>query len=362
MTIRVDYDFYWYFSTVISRPRKEHIMKKRSCLTWRTAATLLLLISGILPVSGATKNEQWKFVVIADTRSDPCAADGKSGVNTGIVGRIATAVAHDKPDVVLVPGDLVLGYAYKCGPADPFETQLNNWRRAMKPVYDANIPVLPVRGNHEYLSKDYFPHDPCKPLAPNPVALATYLGIFGKNLPQNGPDGQKGATFAYTHKNAIFVGLDEYIDQYFYDRAWLDATLKANPRQHLFVFGHLPAFGVMHQDNLSCNKAARDALWNAIGAHNGRLYFCGHDHLYDRGEIPDAAGNSIQQVVVGNGGAPFYHYTGGYADIRMKPGKRVLDKPGYLLVTVDGARVSAQLKTIDKDSITVSDEFAYTMP
>jgi 3',5'-cyclic AMP phosphodiesterase CpdA len=334
-------------------------MNKRLRLIVGATAALLLLLSGIPPVSDAALDAPWTFAVLSDTRSDLHEADGRSGVNSGTVSRIATAIAKEKPDVVLVPGDLVLGNARN---AAPFETQLINWRRAMKPVYDAGIPVLPVRGNHEYLSKEYYPNDPCKPLAPNPAALATYLGIFGRDVPQNGPDGQKGATYAYPHKNALFVGLDELVNLYSYDRAWLDAILKANPRQHLFVFGHFPAFGLIHKDNLSCNSAARDALWNTIGAHNGRLYFCGHDHLYDRGETPDAAGHAIRQVLVGNGGAPFYYYNGGYADKRMKPEKRVQGKPGYLLVTVAGARVSVKLKTIGQDGITISDEFAYTMP
>jgi hypothetical protein len=329
----------------------------------RTLSTLLLfIVAALLPATGIAKDEPWKFVVLSDTRSDPCAADGKSGVNTMILGRIAEAVANEKPDVVLVPGDLVLGNSYKCAPADPYDTQLKNWRKAMSPVYDADIPVLPVRGNHELLSEDYFPSEPCKPVTPNPAALKTWLGIFGIDVPQNGPEGQKGLTYAYPHKNAVFIGLDELTDYLSYNPAWLDAMLKANKRQHLFVYGHFPAFGVMHRDNLSCNSAIRDFLWKSIGANNGRLYFCGHDHLYDRGKITDPAGNNIQQVLVGNGGAPFYNYSGGYADKRVKPQKRLLNKPGYLVVTVKGAKISAELKTLDDYKITISDAFVYTIP
>jgi len=343
-------------------PRKEPVMKIWLHLIKGMLAALLSLFSVFIPLAGATQDGPWRFAVISDTRGNPCDPDGKSGVNTRIVNRIATAVASEKPDVVLVPGDLVLGKSHSCGFATSFETQLATWREAMKPVYGAGIPVLPVRGNHEYQSKDRILLDPCKPLAPNPAALAAYLAVFGKDVPQNGPDGQKGATFAYPHKNALIIGLDELFDLYSYDRAWLDAMLKANPRQHLFVFGHYPAFGVLHRDNLSCNSSSRDALWNTIGAHNGRMYFCGHDHLYDRGEVMDADGNSVQQVLVGNGGAPFYNYSGGYADKRVKPHKRVLSKPGYVVVTVDGARVSVQMKTVDQDGTTVSDEFAYSVP
>jgi 3',5'-cyclic AMP phosphodiesterase CpdA len=322
---------------------------------------LLCLFIALLPAVGAAQDRPWRFVVFSDTRSNPCDAGGANGVNTAVVSRIATAVATEKPDLVLVPGDLVLGTAYRCGPAVPFETQLENWRKVMKPVYDARIPVLPVRGNHEFLSNEHFPNEPCRSLVPNPVALKTWLRVFGPLVPENAPRGGKETTFAYPHKNALFIGMDELTHYLSFDPLWLDKAITANRRQHLFIYGHFPAFGVVHRDNLSCNSTTRDLLWNTMGANNARFYFCGHDHLYDRGEVTDAAGNRLQQVLVGNGGAPFYTYTGAYADTRMRPIKRILGTPGYLVVTVDGATVSAELKTLDNGVFTVSDRFGYTL-
>ncbi|HEX9022253.1 MAG TPA: metallophosphoesterase family protein, partial [Geobacteraceae bacterium] len=213
-------------------------MQIRPCLIRAFATPLLLICVALLPAIGAAQDEAWRFVVLSDTRSNPCADGGKGGVNGAVLGRIAAAVVKEKPDVVLVAGDLVLGNAYRCGPAEPLAAQLKNWRTAMGPVYDAHIPVLPVRGNHELLSTDYFPTEPCRSLRPNGAALQAWLDIFGPDVPQNGPPGQKGITFAYPHKNALFVGLDELAAYLSYDPAWLDATLKANKRQHLFVYGH----------------------------------------------------------------------------------------------------------------------------
>ncbi|MCM0081635.1 metallophosphoesterase [Geomonas sp. Red32] len=337
-------------------------MKSARHLIWSFASILLLVCSVPSLAQDAAPEKPWRFVVLSDTRSDPCAPGGESGVNGAVLGRIARAVASEKPELVLVPGDLVIGNAYKCAPAASFDTQLKNWRKVMSPVYEAGIPVLPVRGNHEYLSRDYFPHDECRPLRPNPEALQIWLRNFGGDVPGNGPEGEKGVTFAYPHKNALFIGLDEQVNYLSYDRSWLDATVKASKRQHLFIFGHFPAFSVMHEDNLSCNTATRDALWDAIGANNGRMYFCGHDHLYDRGEMADAAGRPIRQMLVGNGGAPFYNYSGGYRDSKLKPEKRIISKPGYLVVTIDGRKATAVLKTIDGGKITESDRFDYTLP
>ena len=123
----------------------EIVVKIKSRIIRVLPSLLLLIVAALLPATGMAKDKPWKFVVLSDTRSDPCAADGKGGVNTVTLGRIAKAVANEKPDLVLVPGDLVLGNAYKCAPADPYDTQLKNWRKVMGPVYDANIPVLPTR-------------------------------------------------------------------------------------------------------------------------------------------------------------------------------------------------------------------------
>jgi hypothetical protein len=338
-------------------------MKRKSLTILVLPSCLLLYIfAALFPATGMAADKPWKFVVLSDTRSNPCDGDWKSGVNAKVLGRIAKAVAREKPDLVIVPGDLVLGRTWKqCGQPDPFETQLMNWRKAMGPVYAARIPVLPTRGNHELVSSDHFPDEPCRPLTPDPAALPAWLAVFGKDVPQNGPTGQKGITYAYPHKNAVFIGLDELVDHLSYDPSWLDAMLKAYKRRHLVVFGHYPAFEVMHRDNLSCNEAGRNALWETMGMNNGRLYFCGHDHFYDRAAVTDPAGNRIRQVLTGNGGAPFYNYTGGYSDKRVIPEKRVLSKPGYVVVTVKGARVTARMKTLTDDGVTISDEFGYTL-
>jgi 3',5'-cyclic AMP phosphodiesterase CpdA len=337
-------------------------MQRKSFLTRVLPSLILLIAAALLPATGLAKDKTWKFVVLSDTRSNPCDGDWKGGVNSETLARIAAAVAREKPDLVLVPGDLVLGRTWReCGQPDPFNTQLRNWRAAMDPVYAARIPVLPTRGNHELLSKDHFPDEPCHTLTPDPAALSTWLAVFGNDVPQNGPAGQKGLTYAYPHKNAIFIALDELTDHLSYDPSWLDAMLKKYKRRHLFLFGHYPAFGVMHRDNLSCNEAGRDNLWKTMDANNGRLYFCGHDHLYDRIAVTGPAGNHIRQVLTGNGGAPFYNYSGGYQDKRVKPEKRVLSKPGYVVLTVKGPRVTAKMKTLTADGVTISDEFGYTL-
>jgi len=52
---------------------------------------------------------------------------------------------QEQPDLVLVTGDLVEGYADDAG----MTSQLTTWRNNMQPIYNAGIPVYPIRGGHD---------------------------------------------------------------------------------------------------------------------------------------------------------------------------------------------------------------------
>lgn len=338
------------------------------------AAVCLLVVIQVtagIPV-GATKAAPWKFAVLCDNRSNPCLpGGGVEGVNVEVLSKIAKAVAAEKVDVVLVPGDVALGNGYACNlltpPPNPARQQYQLWRQTMKPVYDSGAKVLPVRGNHE-MDKDALLNDwsSCRKRVPvESKLLDAYRSVFNDPYLQTiSPENQKGLTYALPHKNALFVGLDQLTDQFQVDQNWFDRVLAREKREHLFVFGHYPAFAVKHKDCLACYAESRDRLWNSIGNAGGRLYFCGHDHFYDRAIIPDAKGRLLQQVLVGNGGAPFASSTAPYADPRVKRVEHMEKEYGYLVVTVDGDSVSAKLKVLDAGSETWrnGDAFCYSQP
>ncbi|ACM21599.1 metallophosphoesterase, putative [Geotalea daltonii FRC-32] len=345
----------------------------RKKVLFRTGLFALSLLMVIQFTSGtpggATKAAPWKFAVLCDNRSNPCVpGGGVQGVNVEVLGKMAAEVAAEKVDVVLVPGDIALGNGYTCTPPtpppNPADQQYQLWRQTMKPVYDSGAKVLPVRGNHE-MDKDAVLSDwsSCRKRVPiESKLLDAYRSVFNDPyLKKISPDSQKGLTYALPHKNALFIGFDQITDQFQVDQKWFDRVLAKNKREHLFVFGHYPAFAVKHKDCLACYGAARDRFWNAIGNAGGRLYFCGHDHFYDRAIIPDAKGRLLQQVLVGNGGAPFASTTAPYADPRVEPAEHIENAYGYMVVTVDGDSVSAKLKVLDLPSGTWrnADAFCY---
>lgn len=264
----------------------------------------------------------WKFIVTGDSRGSD------NGVNKTILSEIADEIVNNKVDFVLISGDLVNGYVDQ----SPLQSQLNNWRNTMEPVYNAGIGVYVVRGNHD---------------VGKPPGTAAWNNIFKNkfSLPKNGPASERNLTYSVKHKNAFIVGLDQYINLRRVNQTWLDAQLEANTKPHVFLFGHEPAFKALHKDCLDDYPSDRDKFWASIEKSGGRTYFCGHDHFYNHACI-DGDGdpnNDIHQFIAGTAGAPLYDWPGiydgnnsNYTIENIYQSKQY----GYCLVEIDGLDVT----------------------
>lgn len=337
--------------------------------------TGLLLLS--LPIAfgcgdahGAATETQaiWKFAVIGDTQGDNRKENYKSCINDEVLGSIAADVASQKPEFVLDTGDLVNGW-FRNGGTD-YATQYANWKRAMSPVYAAGIKIYAVRGNHdsgpERLALAPLPAH----LEPAPGSLimlekAYRKAMVGPHVPRNGPEKEKGLTYCFVHRNALIVALDQYTDgQHRIDQEWLDRQLSNHTRTHLFVFGHEPAFEANHSDNLSFYPERRDRFWDDIGKAGGRIYFCGHDHFYNRALIADRNRNPLRQIIAGTGGGRLKKWAGRYKERKRVQGEyHSDDHHGYILVSVDGPCVRLEWRAIVDAALgawRVLDNFTYT--
>ena len=315
----------------------------------------------------------WKFAFFGDSQGDNHDGPGKGCVNGKVLGTIAKEIAEEGPDFVLVAGDLVNGW-FRNGGVD-FDTQFDHWKTAMEPVYKSMIPVYPVRGNHENgperLARPPLPSKLEPPPGTEFLLKMSFRRAFMKDhIPLNGPPGEKSLTYSFTHKNAFIVGLDQFnIGQHRINRVWLDRELSANRSPHVFVFSHEPAFEVQRKDNMSFFETERDDFWDSIGKAGGQVYFCGHDHLYNRTVIYDRAGNPIRQIVAGTGGRRLALWEGTDKETGRVKREYVDDSHhGYVLVSVDGPEVivawrgysengdGSSWQTYDSFSYTVADE------
>jgi len=271
----------------------------------------------------ATAPVAWRFAMVGDTHVpilDKLGADN-------ILSEIATAMIADGVKVALLAGDIVdAGSGVN---ADGFAAQLDAWKQLVAPLYDAGVGVYPIRGNHEADVKK---------------SVAVWNATFADNhlLPANGPAGETNLTYSFTYKNALFVGLDDYVNLHKVNQAWLDQQFAANTHPHVFVFGHEAAFKVFHTDILDDYPTERDTFWKSLTGAGARVYLCGHDHLFDVARIDDGDGNAnndLYQVLVGTGNNEYhtlYQYNGDNSSYKPINLKHIINNNGYLLVELSG--------------------------
>ena len=270
----------------------------------------------------------FKFVAMGDTRgtstSDP--------INLTVLPEIANEIVRQQAAFTIVVGDL----AYVG--SQPF---FMNWKDIMSPVYDAHIPVYPVLGNHD--AND----------------LTSYLYLFGPDIPMNGPAGEIQRTYFVQYYNTLIVGMDNYVTPARVNQAWLNAVFATNTLPHVFVFAHQPAFKMNHTDCMDDYPANRDAFWQSLINEGSKIYFCGHDHFYDRLQA-----GGIYQMCVGMGGAPLhttYSYNG--SNSSWNPvNKSHAAAFGYVLVTVDMLDVTVEFWRRQSAGVyTATDVWSYTL-
>lgn len=298
--------------------------------------SLIILATMIAGFSGCGKSStnaslsaptvMFKFAVTDDSRAASGATGTRNGDSNGAAALVVNTIAKDivaqnavsTIDFVLFPGDMVSGYTTSV----TLSSELDTWKTAMAPVYNANIPLYTTRGNHEY--------DDLGPGAANPAdpSRLTYLVHFV--MPTNGPTtspttslSEVGLTWSFTHKNAKFIGFDMYsgrtvsFDNTKYApgsnsgqmmNPWVLNEVNNSTSGVNFVMGHEMMWPTTsHPDCLANDPDSRDALVHAMGVHNG-TYFAGHNHMFVRGVMNNDKGDKIPAFTVGTGGGGNYDY------------------------------------------------------
>ncbi|MBA4388104.1 MAG: hypothetical protein C0404_08995 [Verrucomicrobia bacterium] len=249
----------------------KHVVSRRAGVFTFIASVVVLA-----GVAGNAPADSWKFLVCGDSRGTSTA----NQINTNVLKEIAYAITNEQPAFVLFAGDLV---------NSGNDTAFRAWTNIMAPVYQAGIGLYPVMGNHDT------------------AAVSAYTNIFGPGLPANGPSGELYRTFSFCYSNALFLGLDNYVNLDRVNQAWVDSVLATNYMPHVFAYGHVPAFVVDTHDTLGNYVSQRDVFWRSLEAVGAKAYFCGHAHFYDHARLDSGDGNSsndVHQFVVGTAGAP----------------------------------------------------------
>jgi 3',5'-cyclic AMP phosphodiesterase CpdA len=219
----------------------------------------------------------FRFAVIGDTRDY-----SSGGVNVKTMRAILEKIKSEKPDFIVVTGDMITGSTKSRVHAN----RLKKWKGVIEKY---GIPYYICVGNHEIESE---------------MSENIIRSVF--EMPENGPTGFKELAYTFDYKNAHFVTLDTEAFNNFHavgeeQLKWLKEGLEKNQKRIIFIFGHDPAYPVHDHIGSSLDKysAQRDELWGIFKQYKVSAYFCGHEHLYNR-SIYDG----IYQIITGGGGAP----------------------------------------------------------
>jgi len=321
--------------------------------------THLLILFAVLAATlcPSAPGEPLRIVVAGDGRADygwnPPRSCDNEGINETVVRAISNAVLKENAAILLWTGDIVNVNDAK---EDTLKKGLEKWRGIMEPLYSKNVKVWPVRGNHEvyrYLRQGDYDG------APIPNAAAVWKGVFSEGLPNNAPTSDDGLSFYSVEGSALIIGLDQYggdqsdplTRKHSVNRQWLDQVLNQNKKPFTFVYGHEAAFMAgRHNDDdtLAADAAARNLFWQSL-VNAKALYFCGHDHFYDRMSVvrrTSPPGREVFQITAGTAGAPFYtgaQYAGS-ALWKQERAAHLENVYGYMLIEIDGEKATITFK------------------
>jgi len=192
--------------------------------------------------------------------------------------------------------------AFLVSPGDIDPPGDSKW--TIEQVLGMNYIWYPAVGNHELPGKgseDYY--------GSNIEWLRAYnYDANGIGTPPDivniGPSGCPETTYSLDYDSAHLVVINEYCDidgdnvtdgditDHLYK--WLENDLAATAKEHIFVFGHEPAYPqpdadngrVRHMDDsLNAHPANRDRFWNLLKSAGVVAYFCGHTHNYSTVQI-----------------------------------------------------------------------------
>ena len=259
----------------------------KSNLLLRTRLLLLLIVLSSLTIFSQTKTENsFRFSVFADTR---VFAGPERDTDEYFKGVLLALKDVGPGEFVISPGDI-----------DP----PSNIRWTIDKYLGEDFIWYPVVGNHETDSSAYM----------------EYLREYNKNgttLPyivNAGPPGSEETTYSFDYNNAHFIVLNQYYDgecdiclsgditDPLYN--WLNDDLSKTDKEHIFVFGHEPAFPqpdeynyrFRHERNsLNKYRENRDRFWNLLEENKVKAYFCGHTHTYSAVLI-----NTVWQIDAGH--------------------------------------------------------------
>ena len=293
------------------------------------------------PAPSAPKNpEKFTFIVAGDNR--PAHATDPQGYVVKTIFKEVKQLALKKqaPAFVLWTGDIIFGK----DSSDP-KTIDKQYAEFLAIAATGGAAVYNAPGNHEMNNKDNCPDDTMLKLYLNDTKQAQPYGSFdygdshfiALDSDEPAPPGDKCLCSSYPKG----VKPQGYISAK--QMKLLAGDLEANKtKAHIFIILHRPLVGY-NKDQQLCPKNVSDMTALFTSYPNVSYVVAGHEHMYynPQGDCGCAAPPDRTDP----GPAPYYLVSGG-AGAPLKKGGFF----HYLIFTVDKAKVSVQLETVDSST------------
>ncbi len=227
------------------------------------ATRTLALIAFAAVLGWASAAFAWSFGVVGDTRDD----------KNGVFPRILAAAADSDMEFLVHTGDLERLGGQK------------SWAAFRRRVADFRKPLYVVIGNHEVRGA-------------RPEEFAAFFGL-------------SGTSYSFTHRNALFVILDNSGGRFPKGTLdWLDRELAKHPKgrdgiRFVVVAMHAPPQTddvFPHGMHIRYGDQS-ERLLGILTRRKADLVLCSHEHLH---LVDDW--NGIKVIVSGGGGAPMFPF------------------------------------------------------
>ena len=206
------------------------------------------------------------------------AASGDGRTQTEKWTEVAEAIRAEQPQFMVFVGDMVTAGR-------------NDWEwdtEHFGPASDlmASVPYYPVIGNHEQEA---------------PVM---------RELFYTASDDGRDWNWTQQIGDVLLIGIvghwsfAEGTDH----RIWLEETLASSGAKFIFLFSHYPAWSSNRTGAVNDDGKPHDALtyqgqtvlMPLLAQYNATAFVAGHDHFYERSELP----SGVSHIITGGGGAP----------------------------------------------------------
>lgn len=224
-----------------------------------------------IPPAPAGKDGDFRFAVISDSNGPY----GSIPQGEGVPAAIRQLTESIKPRFVIHNGDMIAGQKRGISREQLLQMWESYHQSVTLPLERANIPLIPVPGNHDS--------------DPNLLDRAVYIEQW-KERPPRGlnmiSDRHYPLNYSFTYQGSYFVVLDSIAPFDKKQLAWLRRELRRGRiYKHRFVFSHLPFERFLDTDYGTLRH--KFELYEALIKYDVTTFFSAHYEVYYKGKYGD---------------------------------------------------------------------------